>query len=121
MRTTAKTFEDLIIWQKAHQFVLTVYRLTGTFPGKETYDLSSQFQRAAVSIAANIAESFRKNSKADKVRFLNIAQSSLEECRYYLILSRDLGYGDISKAKEFLQETSKLLVAYSKSILNSVS
>jgi four helix bundle protein len=92
MREPAKTFEDLLVWQKAHSFVLAVYRATATFPKSEVYGLSTQFRRAAVSIAANIAEGFRKRSKADKARFFNIAQGSVEECRYYLILSRDLGY-----------------------------
>lgn len=117
MREPAKTFEDLLVWQKAHLFVLAVYRLSGIFPKHEIYGLTSQFRRAAVSIAANIAEGFRKRNKADKVRFLNIAQGSLEECRYYLIVTRDLGYGDITEAKPLLQETSKLLEAYIQSIL----
>jgi four helix bundle protein len=119
MREPAKTFEDLLVWQKAHLFVLAVYRLSGAFPKHEIYSLSSQFRRAAVSIAANIAEGFRKHGKADKIRFFNIAQGSVEECRYYLILTKDLGYGDISETKFLLQEVSKLLVAYSQGIHNS--
>ena len=121
MRTAARTFADLVVWQRAHQFALAVYRLTRAFPRSEVYGLTSQFRRAAVSIAANIAEGFRKRGSADKVRFLNIAQGSLEESRYYLILTRDLEYGDISEAKAVLQETSKLLEAYSQAILNSES
>ena len=121
MRAAARTFEDLVVWQKAHQFALAVYRLTRTFPRSEVYGLTSQFRRAAVSIAANIAEGFRKRGSADKVRFLNIAQGSLEESRYYLILTRDLGYGDVAEAKAVLEETSKLLEAYSRTILNSES
>ena len=121
MREPAKTFEDLLVWQKAHLFVLMVYRITGTFPKHEVFGLSSQFRRAAVSIAANIAEGFRKRNKADKARFLNIAQGSLEECRYYLILSKDLGYYDVTETNLLLQEVSKLLEAYSRSILNSDS
>ncbi len=119
MRNPAKTFEDLVVWQKAHQFVLAVYRLSRKFPQSETYGLSSQFRRAAVSIAANIAEGFRKRGKADKLRFLNIAQGSLEESRYYLILARDLDYGDVSDLETALVEVSKLLEAYSKAILTS--
>lgn len=119
MRNPAKTFEDLMVWQKAHQFVLAVYRLSRTFPRSETYGLASQFRRAAVSIAANIAEGFRKGGKADKLRFLNIAQGSIEESRYYLILVRDLDYGDVSDLKTLLVEVSKLLEAYSQAILNS--
>ena len=91
----SKTFQDLIVWQKAHQFVLWVYRSTEVFPKQEMYGLTSQFRRAAISVAANIAEGFRKTGKPDKCRYMNISQGSLEECRYYLILSRDLGYLDI--------------------------
>ncbi len=117
MKTTSKTFQDLIVWQKAHQFVIAVYQLSQTFPKSETYGLSSQFRRAAVSIAANIAEGFRKNGKADKLRFYNIAQGSLEESRYYLILTQDLGYGDVSTLNSLIEEVSKLLDAYRNSIL----
>lgn len=67
MRKPAKKFEDLLVWQKAHQFVLGVYRLSQTFPQSERYGLSSQCRRAAVSIAANIAEGFKKRGKADTV------------------------------------------------------
>jgi four helix bundle protein len=116
-REPAKTFEDLLVWQKAHSFVLMVYRLSGGFPKHELFGLTSQFRRAAVSIASNIAEGFRRRGDADKVRFFNIAQGSVEECRYYLILARDLGYGDIQDASPLLSEVSKLLEAYSKSIL----
>jgi len=119
MKAPAKNFEDLVVWQKAHLFVLAAYRLSRTFPRSETYGLSSQFRRAAVSIAANIAEGFRKRGKADKLRFYNIAQGSVEESRYYLILAKDLEYGDVSELSQLLEEVSKLLVAYSKAILDS--
>ena len=119
MKEMAKAFEDLLVWQKAHQFVVSVYRLTKTFPKEETYGLSSQFRRAAVSIAANIAEGFRKRGTADKLRFLNIAQGSLAECRYYLILTRDIGYGDVNDLCVSLTEVCKMLDAYCSTILNS--
>lgn len=118
-RQPAKTFEDLIVWQKAHQFVLNVYKYTSTFPKEEIYVLTSQFRRAAISIAANIAEGFKKRGKKDKVRFLNIAQGSAEECRYFLILSRDLNYGANTELSVKLSEVSKLLESYSSAILNS--
>jgi four helix bundle protein len=121
MREPAKTFEDLLVWQKAHSFVLAAYRLSASFPKHEVFGLTSQLRRAAVSIAANIAEGFRKSSNADKIRFYNIARGSLEECRYYLILIKDLEYSDTSKEKLLLQEVSKLLEAYSKGISNSES
>jgi four helix bundle protein len=116
-----KTFEDLIFWQKAHRFVLSVYKDTDSFPKSEIYGLSSQFRRAAISIPANVAEGFKKRGKLDKARFMNIAQGSLEECRYYIILSRDLGYGDTVLLKNQLEEVSKLLQAYAGKILDSVS
>jgi four helix bundle protein len=118
-KKAAKTFQDLIVWQKAHLFVLTVYRLTKNFPKSELYGLTQQLRRAAVSIAANIAEGFRKRTKADKARFMNIAQGSLEECRYYLILAGDLGYGEMKPAMSQLEEASKLLESYLRAILDS--
>lgn len=118
-RETAKQFQDLIVWQKAHQFVLSVYENTKKFPKEEIYGLTSQFRRAATSIAANIAEGFKKKGKTDKVRFMNIAQGSLEECRYYVILANDLGYIDTGKLMHQLEEVSKLLEAYSNAILAS--
>jgi four helix bundle protein len=120
-RPPARCFEDLIVWQKAHQFVLTVYRFTESFPKAELYGLTSQLRRAAVSIPANIAEGFKKKGRADKARFMDIAQGSLEESRYYLILSRDLGYGDSAGLNSQLEEVSKLLEAYSSAILRPAS
>lgn len=121
VRQAAKTFQDLVVWQKAHKFVLAVYLFTETFPQKEVYGLTSQFRRAAVSIPANIAEGFKKKGEADKCRFMNIAQGSLEECQYYLILASDLGYGDNAQLMNQLGEVSKMLASYSSGILSSVS
>ena len=119
LRGPAKSFEQLLVWQKAHQFVLGVYRHTENFPRQETYGLTSQLRRAAVSIPANIAEGFKKRGRADKTRFLNIDQASLEECRYYLILSQDLNYGATSQLKTQLEAVSKMLEAYTSKILAS--
>ena len=118
---TTQKFQELIVWQKAHLFVLEVYRYTKSFPKEELYALTSQFRRAAVSIAANIAEGYKKKGKADKARMFNIAQGSLEECQYYLILSQDLGYGDNDKLKLLLDEVSKMLESYIQKILSSIS
>jgi len=118
---TTQKFQELIVWQKALQFVLEVYKYTSTFPKEEVYVLTSQFKRASISIAANIAEGYKKKGKADKARFLNIAQGSLEECQYYLILSNDLGYGNINHLVELLNEVSKMLQAYSSKILSSIT
>ena len=119
-RASARTFQDLVVWQKAHQFVLDIYRYSAEFPRSEVYGLSAQLRRAAVSIPANIAEGFRRRGKPDKARFMNIAQGSLEECRYYLILSQDLNYGDNGGLKQHLEEVSRMLSVYSKAILDSV-
>ena len=118
-RPAARSFRDLLVWRKAHAFVLAVYAFTAAFPRQETYGLALQMRRAAVSIPANIAEGFRRRSKAEKARYMNIAEGSLEECRYYLILAQDLGYGDTTKLATALEEVSRLLSAYAAALLTS--
>ncbi|MFA5555082.1 MAG: four helix bundle protein [Phycisphaerae bacterium] len=120
MKKPARTFQDLIVWQKAHKVVLCVYKITAGFPKSELYGLTSQFRRAAVSVTANIAEGFKRRHKTEKARFLNIAQASLEECRYYIILAKDLGYPSDDCISELITEVSKLLEAYSYSVVASV-
>jgi len=120
-RAPARSFQDLIVWQKAHNLVLAVYRITSSFPRSELFGLVSQMRRAAVSIPANIAEGFGKSSQADKGRFLNFSQGSLEELRYYLILANDLEYSDTSGLKEHAVEVGKLLNGYKNAIRRSCS
>ena len=117
--TAARTFRDLVVWRKAHEFVLAIYSFTTGFPKQETYGLALQMRRAAVSIPANIAEGFRRRGKADKARFMNLAEGSVEESRYYLILASDLGYGDTSRLTAALEEVSRMLEAYTAAILTS--
>ena len=112
MKTPAKTFQDLEVWKNSHAFVLDVYRLTATFPADERFGMISQFRRAAVPIPANIAEGFRKYTPADKARFFNTAEGSLEECRYYCILAQDLEYGDTIKLQKALDVIAAQLSAY---------
>lgn len=117
-----KSFKELIVWQKAHLFVLSVYKFAQSFPKDELYGLTSQFKRAAVSIAGNIAEGYAKKSLSDKLKYFNISQGSLEECVYYIVLSKDLGF--ISEEQEnFLDslsnEIEKLLQSYMNKIQNS--
>ena len=119
MGEPARSFRDLIVWQKAHSFVVEIYKMTVHFPKTEIYGLTSQIRRAAVSVPANITEGFKKTGKADKIRYYNIAQGSLEECRYYLLLAKDLGYGDTSKLSGQAEEISKLLTAYINSLSKS--
>lgn len=114
------SFQDLLVWQKAHQLVVNVYSLTKGFPADERFGLISQMRRAAVSVPVNIAEGFRRQGKADKVRFFNISQGSLEELRYYLLLAKDLHYqADQDDLIPLLVEVSKMLDAYIKAILTS--
>ena len=110
-RQPARKFTDLLVWQKAHGFVMSIYRMSEQFPKSEMYGLTSQLRRAAVSVPANIAEGFGKPTIKDKLRFLDYSKGSLEECRYYLILAKDLGYCDTSKVVTDLEEVSKLLMA----------
>jgi four helix bundle protein len=118
-RPAARTFRDLAVWRKAHEFVLAVYSLTAEFPKQETYGLALQMRRAAISIPANIAEGFRRRGKADKARFMNMAEGSVEESRYYLILTSDLGYADTNRLTSLLEEVSRLLDAYTRAIVAS--
>ena len=120
-RPPAKSFQDLLVWQRAHQFVLGVYRLSATFPTRETYGLTAQLRRSAVAIPANVAEGFKKRGRPDKVRYMNIAEGSLEETRYYLVLARDLSYGEDSRLTSQAEEVARLLAAYSRNILSPVS
>ena len=112
MNEAAKSFRDLIVWQKSHAFVLAIYRATDGFPAAEKYGITSQLRRAAVSIAANIVEGFRKRTKPDKLRFFNIAQGSADECLYYLVLVHDLKYIEAVELQRQLDEVSRLLQAY---------
>ncbi len=92
MRAPSKTFEDLLVWQKAHRFVLDIYALTTGFPKQETYGLSLQMRRAAVSIPANIAEGFGRYGHKEFARFLVIARGSLFETQNHLQHAHDVGY-----------------------------
>ena len=92
-----KGFRKLLVWQKAHQWVLLIYKLTENFPKHEMFGLVSQMRRAAVSVAANMAEGYAAGGKGQFGRYLDIAQGSLAEVEYYLILALDLNY--ITKAE----------------------
>jgi len=86
------SFTELEVWQKAHRLVLEIYRVTEDFPNTERFRLTDQLCRAAASIPANIAEGKGRNSRKEYMQFLYIARGSVEETKYHLILSRDLGY-----------------------------
>jgi four helix bundle protein len=113
---TSQRFQDLQVWRKAHVWVLDVYRMTRAFPKEELYGLTSQLRRAAVSVPANIVEGFRRRGKPDKVRFFNMAQGSLDECHYYLILARDLGYAQTESQIKALEEIGRMLNGYASAV-----
>jgi len=87
-----KSFQDLTVWEEAHKLTLEVYRLTAKFPGSEKYGVVSQLRRCSSSVPANIAEGFGRATTRELLRCLQIARGELEETRYFVLLSRDLGY-----------------------------
>ncbi len=87
-----KSFEDLTVWQEAHRLTLEVYKLTAGFPGTEKYGISSQLRRCSSAVPANIAEGFGRATTRELLRCLQIARGELEETRYFVLLSRGLGY-----------------------------
>lgn len=105
------SFKDLKVWQKAHQIVMSVYEESACFPQEEKFGLQSQIRRAVVSIPANIAEGFNKRSIKEKLRFYNIAQTSSDEVRYYVLLANDLSYwnSEVLKFDERLDEIGRML------------
>jgi S23 ribosomal protein. len=119
MSQPARTFEDLLVWRKSHQLVLQVYRMTSDFLKSELYGLVAQMRRAAVSVPANIAEGFKRRGKPDKVRVMNLAQGSLEELRYYLLLAKDLGYAQTEAERSAADEVARMLIGYTGTLMGS--
>jgi four helix bundle protein len=87
-----QSYKQLRVWQRAHALTLAVYRLATSFPADERFALCSQLRRAAVSVPTNIVEGSKRQTNADYARFLNIAEASLAETEYLLLLALDLGY-----------------------------
>jgi four helix bundle protein len=116
---TGKGFRKLIVWQKAHQLVLLVYKFTEKFPKHELFGLTSQLRRACVSVPANTAEGYSSGGKGQLGRYLDIAQGSLAEVEYYLILALDLKYitqAQYDQAESLRAETGFLLHRLQESI-----
>jgi four helix bundle protein len=112
-----KTFKEIVAWQKAHELVLMVYILTANYPKHELFGLTSQSRRCAVSIPSNIAEGFKRKSKNDSVHFYNMAESSLEELKYQLLLAKDLKYMtevEYQKALDLSEEVGRLINGWIK-------
>ncbi len=112
---------DLIVWQKAHRLVLKIYQASSGFPKEETYCLASQMRRAAASVPTNIAEGFSRATAKHKLHFYNMAQSSLEELKYCIILSRDLNYlTNVAHYWQSAEEVGVILVHYIKGLKNNL-
>jgi four helix bundle protein len=117
-----QNYRDIRVWQRAHRLVLRIYALTGTFPATERFGLVQQMRRAAVSVPANIAEGSKRLFKRDYVRFLNIAEASLREVEYYILLTVDLGFSDTSAVRDLaaeLDEVSRMLAGFRSAVQKS--
>ena len=101
-------FTEFKVWQRSHALVLQLYRLTREFPADERFGLTSQLRRAATSIPTNIAEGSRRQHPQDFARFLNIAEASLAELEYLLMLTLDLGYADNQAVQPHLTEVNEI-------------
>ena len=101
-------FTELKVWQRSHKLTLEVYRVTAVFPSTERYGLVSQLRRAAASIPTNIAEGSKRESRTEYARFLNIAEASLAETEYLVMLSRDLGFLARDTADALMKEITEI-------------
>jgi len=114
-----RNYRDLQVWSKAHNLTLELYRISRGFPREETYGITSQLRRAAVSIGANLAEGCARRTSTELARFVRIATGSASELDYHLPLSRDLGFmaaDEFASASAKLIEVRKMLTSF----LNSV-
>lgn len=112
-------FRNLKVWEKAHQLTKNVYNVTEKFPKTETYGLSSQMRRAAVSVVANIVEGSKRRSPKDQGHFFLMSDTSLEELKYYFILSEELHYLSSAESTvllELAREVGRMLTGLSKSL-----
>jgi len=117
-------FRDLEVWKRAHGAVLEVYRVTNSFPRNEQFGVTSQLRRAAYSIPANMAEGFGRRTTKELLQSLAVANGSLEEMRYFLLLSRDLRYlapEQFDKMEKELKAIAQMLAALVRSLKNRLS
>jgi len=115
-----KTFRDLKVWQKAHELVLEIYKVTMKFPSEEKFGLITQLRRSASSIPTNIVEGHKRQSRKEFIYFLNTAESSLEETKYHIILSKDLRYldkDDFDKISGMCDEVGRMLCGLKRSLI----
>ncbi|MFC1674568.1 four helix bundle protein [Candidatus Omnitrophota bacterium] len=114
-----KTFRDLKVWQKAHGLVLEIYKVTKDFPREERFGLVANIRRSAASIPTNVVEGFKRKSKKEYAYFISIADGSLEETKYHILLAKDLGYlkeGDSKNLNEMCDEIGRMLFGFQKKL-----
>jgi four helix bundle protein len=112
-------WRELEVWKKAHELVLEIYRVTSGFPKAEAFGIADQLRQAAYSVPANIVEGQSRHTTKEYMQFFYQARGSLEEVRYFLLLSKDLGYlkGDVyGRLEEEYETVSKLLKGLIKSL-----
>ena len=105
---TAGTYEDLRVWRRAMDLVLEIYRCTGSFPKQETYGLTSQMRRSAVSVPSNIAEGKGRFSRKELLQFLFHARGSLLELRTQITIARELGFLSPAKGVSLIDLSSEV-------------
>lgn len=111
-KSMARSFHELVVWQRARELAGLLYRVTRQFPREEVYGLTGQLRRAGVSIASNIAEGSGRGTRTDYRGFLRVARGSALEVQTQLIIARDLGFGDgvkLVQAERLAEEISKML------------
>ena len=116
-----KTFKDLRVWQKSHQLTLEIYKITDNFPTEEKFSLISQLRRASVSVTSNLVEGFKRQTIKDKLHFYNMAEGSLEELKYQIVLSHDLHFINqeaFNNVYSIAEEVGKLLYRWVESQKN---
>ncbi|WP_404306268.1 four helix bundle protein [Neorhodopirellula lusitana] len=114
-----KNFRDLLVWEKAHRFVLGIYSMTRAFPNSETYGLTSQLRRSAASIPSNLAEGCGRSTETELARFCDIAMGSACEADYQLLLARELNYIDEETYEESFQqiaEVQRMLASFTRKL-----
>jgi four helix bundle protein len=113
------SFKDLVVWQRAIQMSLAIYKLTSSFPASERFGLTNQLRRASVSVASNIAEGYGKSSKGEYVSFLGHARGSNGEVQTQLVISKGLGFGSqesMEQAESLSNEVGRMLVVMMKKL-----
>lgn len=111
-------YKDLIVWQKANELAIKIYKITEKFPKYESFGLTNQLRKAALSIPLNIVEGYGRKTKKDFSRFLDISRGSLAETEYLIQFSKEIGYikDDISDIENLIGEVGKLLWAFQKKL-----